>query len=157
MAHALWLARPEHVIGGVLAPKEACDLLEAARLAFSPVADTRPGAGFAATKELATALWQNVPARSQTPLAHLLRTRAEALRPGALRARIRASAARAALFASGALGAALRALPLTEPELEGAALSGEDAFARACHRSPALAETVRSALSDAFLDALRRA
>ena len=41
MAHALWLARPEHVIGGVLAPKDAADLVESAQLAFAQHAGQR--------------------------------------------------------------------------------------------------------------------
>src|SRR6185295_14998741 len=107
--------------------------------------------------ELAAALWQNVPARSQAPLAQLLRARADALHPELLRAQIRAGAARAALLVSGSLTSTLRALPLSEPELEGVALGGDQVFAQACQRSAALAETVRCALSDEFLDALRRA
>ena len=90
MAHALWLAQPEHVIGGVLAPKDAHDLLEAARLAFAPVAHARSAAALAGTKELVAALWQTVPARSQAPLAQLLRERADALR----RRRVAGSCAR---------------------------------------------------------------
>jgi hypothetical protein len=130
-------------------------LLEGARLAFSTAANARSAS--AGAKELAAALWQNVPARSQAPLAQLLRARADALRPEALRAQIRSTAARAALLVSGSLASALRALPLTEPELEGVAISGEQIFVQACQRSPALAETVRCALSDVFIDALRRA
>lgn len=157
MAQALWLARPEHVIGGVLAPKDAADLLEGARLAFSTVAAVRAGGASPGAKELAAALWQNVPARSQAPLAQLLRARADALRPETLRAQTRAGAARAALLVSGSLASALRLLPLSEPELEDVALGGEQVFVQACQRSAALAETVRCALSDVFLDALRRA
>jgi tetratricopeptide (TPR) repeat protein len=155
MAHALWLAQPEFVIGGVLPQAEAGELIEATRLAFAPaLAQKGPSA---ATKELAAALWQSVPTREQRALADVLRRENSQLEYAALRARIRASAARAALLCSGALGFALPFLVAAEPELAGTDIASDTGFAAAVRTSSALAETVRCALSEPFLTALRSA
>jgi hypothetical protein len=151
MAHALWLAQPERMIGGVLPQAEAVELIEAARLAFAPALSRHANAG---SKELAAALWQNVPTGEQRAMADALRRHDDALHYDALRARVRSSAARAALLASGGLRFALTFLASAEPELDGVDLSSEAQFASACLGSPALAETVRCALSAPFLATL---
>jgi hypothetical protein len=151
MAHALWLAQPERMIGGVLPRTEAVELIDAARLAFAPALARHANAG---SKELAAALWQSVPTRDQRVMADVLRRNDDALEYDALRARARSSAARAALLASGGLRFALTFLANTEPELEGVDLSSEPQFASACLGSPALAETIRCALSAPFMKAL---
>jgi len=151
MAHALWLAQPERMIGGVLPQSEAVELIEAARLAFAPALSRHANAG---SKELAAALWQSVPTREQRAMADSLRRNDKALEYDALRARVRSSAARAALLASGGLRFALSFLVTTEPELTGVDLSSEAQFASGCQGSPALAETVRCALSEPFLTTL---
>lgn len=152
MAHALWLAHPERIVFGVLAPEEAAELLEAARLAFAP-ALAQKGAGTHA-KELAAALWQSVPTREQRQVSEVLTRAHQELAGAALRERIRATAARAALLSSGGLGFALRMLPTIEPELREHAIMTEAQFEAACRLSPAFAETVRCALSAPFQAAL---
>jgi hypothetical protein len=155
MAHALWLAQPEYVVGGVLGREDAIALLEAAQQAFAP--DTSRGAPSSAAKELAAALWQSVPMREQRPMTEALHRNQHALDYEALRAGTRALAARAALLASGGLGAALRALPTMEPELTGLDLAREQDFALGCERSAALSQTVRCALSTPYLSVLSQA
>jgi hypothetical protein len=155
MAHALWLAKPEHMVGGVLSPEDAGDLLRAAQLAFDP-ALTRSSASSTA-KELAAALWQSMPMREQRLMSEAIRSRQSELSYEVQRARTRASAARAALRTSGGLRAALLTLPKLETELGGLDLSNESDFALGCKRSAALGETVRCALSRVYLDALARA
>ncbi len=152
MARALWLARPEHVIGGVLPPEHAFALLEGSLQAFAP--GLVRGTPSSASKELVAALWQNVPTREQRTLGESLRRNAEALQYPRLRARTRAVAARAALLASGGLRAALRQLASTESELADLDLGREEQFVLGCERCPALAETVRCALSEPYLSAL---
>jgi hypothetical protein len=153
MAHALWLADPPHVIGGVLGREDAVDLLEAARVAFVPADATR--APMPSVKELAAALWQAVPMREQKQIADTLRAQREGLAYPQVRARVRAGAARAALLSSGGLAAALRLLPVMEAELAGVDLSTEQAFEHACELSRALADSIRCALSAHYLDALQ--
>ncbi|MFI5309518.1 MAG: hypothetical protein ACHQ53_19335, partial [Polyangiales bacterium] len=152
LAHALFLARDEHVIAGFLPPEDAMSLIEAASQAFAPGA-TRELAS-SASKELASVLWQSVPTRDQRALTQLLYDHRASLEYAKLRSRTRALAARAALLASGGLRAALAALPTTEPELAGIDLRNEADFDLACERSPAVAETIRCALSRPYLDAL---
>lgn len=154
MAHALWLARPEHVIAGVLAPAEGDELLQAACLAFSPSRGDRPDQS---VKELAAALWQNVPTREQQRMGATLKGRGIALSLPELRAGVRASAARAALLASGSLSAAFERLRATEPELTGLDVHVEPGYVSACQRCPAFAETVRMALGPAHLQTLELA
>jgi hypothetical protein len=154
MAHALWLAAPEYVVGGVLAPEAASELLLSTQLAFGSASDERSAAG--GVKELAKTLWQSVPMREQRKLAEAVQRCGAELSYASLRAACRASAVRAALLVSGGLSAALRSLPGLEPELEGVDLRSEPDFARACARSAALAETVRCVLSTPYLDTLAR-
>jgi hypothetical protein len=156
MAHALWLARPEYIVAAVLAERDAIDLLAAAQLAFAPVAGTGARAVSPAVRELAAALWQSVPASDQKSFSALVRAADAELDHATLRARARASAARAALLASGSLRAALRALSSAEPELAGMSLADEQAFAAACRRCLPLADTLRCAFSQPYLDALSR-
>jgi hypothetical protein len=156
MAHALWLARPEYIVAAVLAERDAIDLLAAAQLAFAPVAGTGAHAVSPAVRELAAALWQSVPASDQKSFSALVRAADAELDHATLRARARASAARAALLASGSLRAALRALSSAEPELAGMSLADEQAFAAACRRCLPLADTLRCAFSQPYLDALSR-
>jgi hypothetical protein len=155
MAHALWLAHPEHVIAGVLAPRDAADLLRAARLGL--LADATSGGASASDKELAASLWQNLPSGEQHKLAAIVRKAGSAFEYASLRARSRQSAARAALFCTGSLRTALEILPSLETELTGVESGRESAFARACQLSAALSETVRCALSDEYLALLDRA
>ena len=153
MAHSLWLAQPEHVIAAVLDPDDGRDLLDAARLAFAP----SPGASLdmaLAAKELATSLWQSVPSGSQRVLGETLRKHQDLLVVSDLRKRIRGTAARAALLASGSVRAAVTTLAHSEPELLEFDLSNEAGFMLGCQRSHALAEVVRLALSPAYLDTL---
>jgi len=99
-------------------------------------------------------LWQSVPTREQRALTQLLFDHRASLAYPKLRARTRALAARAALLASGGMRAALATLPITESELARIDLRKQEDFDLACERSPAVAETVRCALSPAYLDAL---
>jgi hypothetical protein len=156
MAHALWLAKPEHIVGGVLPKEDASDLLRAAQLAFDP-ALTRSSSANGTTKELAAALWQSMPMREQQLMSETIRSRQGELSYDLQHARTRALAARAALLTSGGLRAALHALPTLETELDGLDLSEEEDFGRGCRLSSALAETIRCALSETYLDALARA
>jgi hypothetical protein len=143
------------VIGGVLPADQGAELLSAARLAFAPgLTQDEPTA---ATKELAAALWQGVPTRQQRQMSDVLRRSHAELDYAALRGKSRSAAARAALLTSGGLRFALHLLARIEPELAGMDLSSEPQFATACQRSPALAETVRCALSEPFLAALGQA
>jgi hypothetical protein len=149
MARALWLARPEHVIAGVLDATEGEELLLAAKLAFAPSRADRPATS---VKELAAALWQSVPTRDQQRLSDTLRNRS--LVYADLRTAVRASAARAALLASASVRTAFESLAASEPELGALDLAQERAFVHACQNSVAFADTVRAALSPAHLRTL---
>ncbi len=149
MAHALWLAKPEHVIPGVLALADGDELLQAARLAFAPNRGERPDQG---VKELAAALWQNVPTREQQRMGTTLKNGALSLPE--LRASVRASAARAALLASGSIAAAVERLSASEPELTELDVHSERGYVTACQRCLAFADTVRTALGPAHLRTL---
>jgi hypothetical protein len=155
MAHALWLAAPEYIVGGVLAPDVGSELVLSSQLAFGSTSDERAAAS--SVKALAKTLWQSVPMREQRRLADAVRGCGIQLSYASLRACCRASAARAALLVSGGLRAALTALPQLEPELAGVDLREEAEFARACERSAAFAETIRCVLSTPYLDTLTRA
>ena len=151
MAHALWLARPEHVIPAVLDPRDAEDLMQAARLSFAPRRGERPDPS---VQELAGALWSSVPTRDQQRLAAVLKDNSLALSLGELRTSVRASAARAGLLASGSIPAAFEWLSATEPELHGVDLHRERGYLDACERCLPFADTVRSALSATHLRTL---
>jgi hypothetical protein len=152
MAHALWLARPEHVIAAVLDPRDGSDLMQAARISFAPRRGESPDPG---VQDLAAALWPSVPTREQKRLSVVLRE--HALSPPELRTAVRSAAARAALLASGSVTAAFQWLSETEPDLLGVDLHEEAGYLTACQRSQPFADTVRAALSATHLRTLELA
>jgi hypothetical protein len=156
IAHALWLARPEHLVAGVLELDAARDLLDAARLAFAPTVVT---AGESvdpalAAKELAATLLQSVPSGAHRELGDTLHEHADELDLAALRVRVRCASARVALLAAGSPRAALFTLARTEPELAELDLTQEAGFTAACQSSAVLADLVRATFSPAYLDTL---
>lgn len=161
IGRALTLAMPERVIGGVLIERDARELLEAARLAFAPTTASTAGLSGAreqrmsmtGPKELAAALWQNIPAREQRELTQALTQHRALLTYDELHARAHALAARAGLLCSGQIRLALQSIA----KLEDLIVRDEASFSDACRKSAAYAATVRCAVSLELREALGRA
>jgi hypothetical protein len=157
LGRALTLALPEHVIGGVVPAHDAKVLLEASMLAFGARSGRQPSAAtLAGAKEVAAALWQNVPARDQRDLTGALDRYRELLAYDALHARVHALAARAGLLCAGDIRAALQAVIAVDPALENSVVRDDASFTQACRDSVAFAATVSCATRPELRHALSR-
>jgi hypothetical protein len=150
LGRAIELARPEHVLIATLEETEARALFGAIRAAFGP-ADDAAITGEAAA--LVPRLWNTIPARVQRELTDLLLAADASFEYDRLAASIHAGAARAGLLASGHVAASVRALIAVDPALAGIRVEDARSFAEAVKRSKALADLLRFAFGDAFVDA----
>jgi hypothetical protein len=157
LGRALTLALPEHVIGGVLPAADAKVLLEASMLAFGTRQGRTPSvATSTGAKEIAAALWQNVPARDQRDLSGALDRYRELFVYEALHARVHALAARAGLLCAGDIRTSLLAVIAVDPALEHSVVRDDASFAQACRDSVAFAATVSCATRAELRQALAR-
>ncbi|MDH5674729.1 MAG: hypothetical protein OEZ06_21555 [Myxococcales bacterium] len=145
LARALWLARPEHAIAGALPADGATTLLAAVFMAFAP--SDADNSATTLVKELASALWQAVPAGDQAAYAELLRQHRAQLRSETLLQSMQRSAAIVALQASLSVGEAIDFLC----EHLSLQVASPEAFRAACRQSQALSVTIGHAYSDALL------
>lgn len=153
LGRALELARPEHALVATFGEDEGRTFFAALRAAFGPAEGAHVEREAAA---LASELWRTIPARSQRDVRELLLESEPVFDWDQMRAAIFGGAARAGLVASGDVAASMRALMDEEAApTEEHRLDSLDELAEAITRSTSLADLVRFAFSDAFVDAVR--
>jgi hypothetical protein len=155
LARAIVSCEPEHALVTALSERDARRFLRSVQAAFGP---DEPDAALTrfdrALAQQLTAAVDNAPARE---LRELLRTHGPWLDYVALKAEAERCGARAGLFLSGDVTAALTTLARTQPALGDCDISDEAGFQRACRQSAAFAEVVRTALSAEFVELTARA
>ena len=155
MARAIVSCEPEHALVTALSERDARRFLRSVQAAFGPEAPDAALTRF--NRALAQQLAAAVAKAAAEELRELLRTHGAWLDYAALKAEAERCGARAGLFASGDVAAALTTLARTQPALGDCEISDEAGFQRACRQSVAFAEVVRTALSLPFVELTARA
>ncbi|MFW6049989.1 MAG: hypothetical protein ACODAU_02375 [Myxococcota bacterium] len=151
VGRGLEMARPENLLVAVLDPEGRGILLESIAAAFGPTDAAATVSRQAA--ELASELWNTVPARAQAELRELLGGTAVILDADAAFASMQAAAVRAGLAVAGGVVASVAGLLWDEPTLAEARPDTEAGYVAACQASAPLRELIRFALSDPYLAA----
>ena len=149
LARSLVQAAPQHALLCTLPESEGRALLIALLEAFGH--DPRKKPLSRAAKELATELLQSIPARTQARMRELLEPYVEQVDYEELRQQAERSAQRAGLFVCSDVNCALRTIARTDEALRDCDIRTEVGFVRACQRSDAFREVIRSALSLPFV------
>ncbi len=145
----LWLARPQNVLSATLPVNEMQLLLDAVWAAFAPVSSY--GEVSQVSKQVASDLWQAMPAVAQREVRTLLEEGSISADATILSENVRAAAARSGLLCSGSVRAALLSLSVLDSSLKGIEVETEAGFQAACRASLEFAEVVRFAFSSGYL------
>ncbi|MBX7195292.1 MAG: hypothetical protein K1X94_24770, partial [Sandaracinaceae bacterium] len=160
LARALELATPEHVLVASLSVPEGRNLFGAIKAAFGPAeqptADGRSAARNRDIAMLAADLWSTLPPLAQKSVRELLHTAGESFDYDTVSLAVSAGATRLGLVACADPRCAVLRVVAHDPLLAGLELRHRDTLADALERSALLRDLVRFALSDGFVDALKR-
>jgi tetratricopeptide (TPR) repeat protein len=145
VARCLVYCEPHNALLCTLPEAEGRELVAAVLGAFGFAGSKHPLTR--GTKELSAELWHAIPTRTQAQMRELLEPRIKDFEYGALRLLAERSAQRAGLFVASDVQTALKTLARTEEALRDHNVHTEPGFQRACQRSEAFREVIRSALS----------